>query len=258
MAVNGESVSEDWYARAFGPLYPIIYAHRTVEAARREAHAAAQWLELQPGDRVLDLGCGTGRHLVHLGGRAGSLIGLDYSMDLLHHARERFAHEGQECKTTPCFVRGDMRAIPFVEAFDALLNFFTSFGYFQEREENLSVVKGMARALRPGGRFFIDYVNGEHVAASLERKTVREQDGYVIEERRWIEDERVNKRTRVEKGGVEIERLEESVALFNEREFRELLAQGGLAVEHAFGDYDGASVDPERPRLIAIGRKAPE
>jgi len=248
--LNNTGVDENWYRTSFDAFYPIVYAHRTVEAAESEAVFAAEQVGLRAGEHVLDLCCGNGRHIVHLLRRTPFVVGLDYSSDLLALARENLGDR-------PLLLRGDMRAIGLAESFDVVTNFFTSFGYFSTPEENLRVVHEVARVLRPGGRFVVDYLNAAYVAGHLVPESVREHDGYTIRERRWIDAvrRRVNKTTRLYNGDDALGEWGESVQLYEETEFRALLAQGGLEVDRVFGDYTGASMDAERPRMIVIGHK---
>jgi ubiquinone/menaquinone biosynthesis C-methylase UbiE len=252
MPAQRPDIDPDWYAESFGALYPVVYAHRSVEAAAPEAAFARRITGLRAGEHALDLACGTGRHLVHLTDTGARLTGLDFSSALLTVAR---GHLGQGAGNGAQLVRGDMRRLPFPGTFDVVFNFFTSFGYFQSDEENRGVAREIARVLKPGGRFFIDYVNPRHVATTLTPETVREADGLHIRERRWLDTaaERVNKTVRVERDGAEVARLEESVRLYEADAFEALLASAGLVVDALYGDYAGEPVAAERPRLIATG-----
>ncbi|MCC6696493.1 MAG: class I SAM-dependent methyltransferase [Candidatus Hydrogenedentes bacterium] len=251
MQQDAASVNPHWYEDAFGESYEIIYAHRNVQAAEPEALFAVEALRLGRSDVVLDLGCGAGRHLVHLFEHAGMCVGLDYSPALLRRAREILPeHVG--------LVRADMRAVPLANAFTAVTSFFTSFGYFLDPEENLRVVQEVARVLRPGGRFFMDHANATHVERALEPEGTRCHGSFEIRETRWIDAtaRRVNKTTRLLRDGHELEKTEESVQLYSEIELRSLLAEAGLRVDAVYGDYDGASLDDARPRMLMIGCKA--
>ena len=245
-----EGVQADWYAHAFDALYPVVYAHRTVEAAAPEAAFALNALRVTPHDRVLDLCCGNGRHMVHLVRESPHVTGLDYSPDLLRLARRNLGDAG-------VLVRGDMRSLPYAEAFDVVTNFFTSFGYFVDECENLMVAQELGRVLRPGGRFLIDYLNAAHVEAHLVPSSERDSAGYQIRERRWIDTSlrRVNKVMEVSRDGELVSRNSESVRLYTVREMTALLASAGLEVASLSGDYDGDSVDDARPRVIIVGRK---
>jgi ubiquinone/menaquinone biosynthesis C-methylase UbiE len=247
-----ESIDGDWFATAFGAWYPVVYAHRTVAAAAPEAEFAQKVLHISPDDRLLDLCCGNGRHLVHLAKTAPQAAGLDYSADLLRLARENIGASRNR------LLRGDMRALPFADnTFDAITNFFTSFGYFQDAREDRKTATEIARVLRPGGRFFIDYLNESHVKKTLIPHSERRQDQYLILETRWIDPDtnRVNKRTEVEHEGRVLTRMAESVRLYSLDELAELLDAAGLEINQTYGDYEGNPTDPIRPRLILSGHR---
>ena len=247
---NKCNLHADWYEHAFGALYPIIYRHRTVEAAEPEARFAAERLELNASDTLLDLCCGNARHLVHLTARCKHCVGLDYSKELLAIADETAGD------SVP-FVRADMRAIPFSNCFDVVVNFFTSFGYFQDAHENAQVAHELARALKPGGRFFIDYLNPDYTEQTLVPESTREEGDYLIQEHRWIdrETQRVNKRTRVTHHGAILPELHESVRLYTLEELRQMLHNAGLQVDDVYGDYSGVPYEAARPRMLLVGRK---
>jgi len=96
---------------------------------------------------VLDVPCGQGRH-AHLLAESGyDVDGLDYSKELLEVARKRGTGK------TLRYTRGDMRAMPngWTKGFDAVLNLFTSFGFFAHPSDDVRVIKEFARVLKPGG-----------------------------------------------------------------------------------------------------------
>jgi len=111
-----------WYERAFRADYLEVYPARSIESAEQEALAAIRWLSPAPGDRLLDLCCGAGRHSHWLQQSGVELHGLDLSTELLELARQRLADEVK-------LHRGDMRHLPFdADDFDHVVMFFTSFG----------------------------------------------------------------------------------------------------------------------------------
>jgi SAM-dependent methyltransferase len=242
-------IAEDWYARAFGPLYPVLYAHRSIEAAAPEAAFALEQLSLSSTDRVLDLCCGAGRHMVHLKQRTPCLTGVDYSPQLLDLARNQLGPRAR-------LVRADMRALPFAGTFDALTNFFTSFGYFDDAG-NAQAVRCMAHTLHPGGRFFMDYLNAPHAEKALQPRTERAVENRRIVETRWLggNPRRINKRTEVIENGAMVHRGEESVRLYLPEEIMTLLRQYGLEINRTFGDYDGQPLNPDQPRMIMVGHR---
>ncbi|HIJ65457.1 MAG TPA: class I SAM-dependent methyltransferase [Candidatus Hydrogenedentes bacterium] len=244
-------IAPNWYETAFDAMYPLVYAHRTVAGAKPEVGFAVKQLEIKSGQAVLDLCCGNGRHLVHLLKCTPRVVGLDYSRHMLNFAKSLV-------KNAVRLVRADMRNIPFTGAFDAVTNFFTSFGYFFTADENLEVARGVARALKPSGRFFIDYVNRANIEQTLVPQSVTDHDSYQVRETRWIDEQtaRLNKFTEVYREGRRVGEATESVRLYTPDEFSGLLVAAGLRVEQFFGDYSGAPLGDSTPRMIAIGQKA--
>jgi SAM-dependent methyltransferase len=245
-----QPIDNEWFTHAFDDVYEITYSHRTIGAAQPEADFAAHALDLTPTDTVLDLCCGIGRHLVRLVHFTPHCYGLDFSVALLARAVSVLGPGAR-------LVRADMRAIPFGPVFDAVVNFFTSFGYFLERSDNERAARELARVLRPGGRFFVDFVNAEHTRNTLTPFSARISGGHEIRETRWIDEAagRINKKTLVTRDGAVVRELTESVQLYNLAEFTALFETAGLRVDSVYGDYQGASFQPTSPRMIVVGRK---
>jgi len=251
--------SPEWYTQAFQLDYLRVYPHRNDTEARRQVEFLIQTLHLAPGLDVLDLCCGDGRHAIELARRGYRVTGLDLSEVLLERARER----GRTLGLTVEFIHSDMREIPHHQAFDLLVSFFTSFGYFQHDAENEQVLRAIARALRPAGRFLMDYLNREYVLRTLVRHDRREQDGLLIEQERWVTGEpdhpgssvRINKRVIVTEGGVS-RTYEESVRMYTLAELTVMAERAELVVTHTFGEFDGRAFDAGTPRLILVGQKS--
>ncbi|MBP9004107.1 MAG: class I SAM-dependent methyltransferase [Candidatus Hydrogenedentes bacterium] len=241
---------EDWFAESFGVLYPLVYAHRSDEAAEREARFVLELLAPDTSLPLLDCGCGTGRHLLWLARHLPRAIGLDFSLPLLRTAREKLG------AIVP-LVRGDMRRLPFPDrSFGYACSFFTSFGYFEDTE-NARVLSEWARVLRPGGLLFLDYLNTDHVRRNLRPESHRVMGPWSIQEYRWIDPRarRVNKRVRLTDPGGNTREFHESVRLYEPAELESLLADHGLRVYRRFGGYDGRPRSSEADRLLLLARR---
>lgn len=238
---------EDWWARWFNDTYVEVYSHRDLESARAEVDFAARVLRLEPTDRILDLCCGNGRHARGLGDAGFTrTIGMDYSRALLGQAR---AVHGLEW-----ILRGDMRGLPCRDgAFDAVVMFFTSFGYFADEREDRAVLGEIARVLASGGAFLIDYLNPRNVRETLVPHSEKTVGGRrIIEERRFVDEgRRVEKTITIESEGVS-ERFTESVRLYEAGQMIDLLTDAGLKPEAVYGDFDLSPHGPQSPRTIFV------
>jgi SAM-dependent methyltransferase len=242
-----------WYTETFGRDYLELYAHRDREEAVRDIDGAEKLIGLTREMPILDLACGSGRHSLELAARGYKVTGLDLSEELLGVARSEAETAGLEIT----FVRCDIRRIPFEERFGAVLNFFTSFGYFEKEDDNSEVLRGIYRSLVPGGRFLIDHLNREYVRANLVPEDVREEGGRRIAQRRSYDEgrSRVEKRIEIEEGGRK-RVFRESVRLYSPEEFMRICDQAGLKVTSFYGGLDGAEFGPESERLVVIGERS--
>jgi SAM-dependent methyltransferase len=243
-----------WYSRAFEAGYLNLYAHRDAADAARALDFLAAAVPLRPGLRLLDLCCGAGRHLALIAPRVASAAGLDLSRVLLNCARQSLA-PGDPAP----LMEADMRALPLRSAhFDAVINLFTRFGYFDRDDENAAVLREIARVLRPGGRFVFDHINPPHLRAGLRPRTERDLDGGVrVLESRRIDPaaRRVHKDVEFRRPGEPPVRWHESVRLYEPDELDAAFAAAGLRVLDRFGDFDRRPLTPDAPRLILLAQR---
>ena len=232
---------DDAYRRLLAPFHPE-------EDARRETAALREILALAQEDRILDLGCGWGRHLDPLAGAGHDIVGADLSVDLL---RQVPGHAGGR----PPLVAADMRALPFPDGvFDVVLNLATSLGLFLDDAPARAALSEARRILRPDGRLLLEGMHRDDVLADFAPR-VRWflEDGTEVRARRRFDHARGISREvlRWRGPGGEGEKRH-ALRIRSGSEVIALLHESGLRLRHAFGDWDGSPFDGTSPRLILL------
>jgi SAM-dependent methyltransferase len=232
----------EWFEEWFGEEYLHLYAHRDEADAERAVALLRSSLPWEVGWRVLDVGCGAGRHARALEAAGARCIGLDLSASLLRRARQ---------VTRAPLIRADMRALPVrPRSMDLTVNLFTSFGYFARDEEHMLALRQMAETVRRGGWFVLDFLHAATVRDTLVPGPRPIAPGTTGE--RWlsIDGRFVCKIVKLADG----RRLEERVRLFAPAELEGLLRDAGVRVVHRFGDYDGGPLRLGAPRTLLMGQ----
>lgn len=238
----------DWFASWFdSPEYHLLYNHRNVEEAFPFIRALVNHLDLEQNSKLLDIACGKGRHAMALADLGHEVIGIDLSPNSIEEANKL-------SNDSLAFFVHDMREVFRENEFDVSFNFFTSFGYFQNEEDNRSAAGAFASTLKKDGRLVIDYVNKAHALNNIKAKgkTYVEKEGTRFDLDYRFEDGRYKKLISV-KGN----QFEESVQAFTLEDFKNFFEAVGLKLDEVFGDYElGDYKEEESPRMIMIFSKA--
>jgi SAM-dependent methyltransferase len=242
---------KEWFAAWFdSAYYHTLYKNHDEQEARLAVDGLLRTLDLKPGARVLDLACGKGRHSRYLAEKGFDVTGLDISHASISHARQ-FEHERLS------FFQHDMRKPFRSNYFDAVLNMFTSFGYFKTDADHLRSLQNVRQGLRPGGLLLLDYFNAQWVRQHLVRQDEKVVDGIRFYLKKNIRGPYVYKTVAFEAEGRK-HVFRERVRLFEHADFQKLMTTAGLQITQAFGGYDGTAFDPgSSKRLILLAQKPP-
>jgi SAM-dependent methyltransferase len=209
-------------------------------------------LHLSPPARVIDIGCGFGRHAIELSGRGYEVTGIDLSPELLQEARVT----SEESGTSITWIEMDMREMEFENEFDAAVCLYTSFGYFSD-EENLDVLRRISRALCKKGRLVLDVENRDGLLLRYQSRDWHRTKGgdTVIEDRRFdpVSGRQTTEMTLVSKGRTAKHTLD--IRWYSIPELRAMLEESGLRIETLYGALNGSEYDTESWRLVIAAQK---
>jgi cyclopropane fatty-acyl-phospholipid synthase-like methyltransferase len=241
---------EEWFD---SPLYEKLYVNRNEKEASMLANLIEKELPVNQYTKVLDLGCGRGRHSLSLAKRGYMVTGTDLSDQAIKKAQMKASQEDLENIT---FHVRDMRD-PLTEKFDAILNLFTTFGYFLDDHENVRVFKSVHKMLEEYGVFLIDYMNAQFVRKNLVPRESGNYEGISYDIERFIREGMVFKKIHFtgDKLSKPIE-YQERVKLYELKWFRSKLRDCGFSMLKTYGDYRGSQFDPVNSRrLLMIAAK---
>ena len=250
-------ISERWYEQFFREDYYRLYrGQRSVGPDRTDQQVAflEQALALPQEAAILDLACGWGRHAIPLAQRGYRITGQDLSQFHLDLARKAAAAGGVSLS----LIHGDMREIPFEAEFDAVINIFSAFGYLENDAEDAKVLTQVGKALKPGGKFFIDLGNREHVIRTYEFRDWQqlEDGGLVLFERQMdlLESRNHVRITLIDPDGTRRE-TGHVFRFYTLTELVKILADAGLVFQRAWGDFDGSDYGLDSRRMIVQAQK---
>ena len=239
---------EEWFE---SEEYLTVYKHRNDEEAETLISLLLKKVALANGAKVLDLGCGAGRHALVLASLGFEVTGVDQSEKLLSVAKEDAKKNGLHAT----FIKADIRTVPFPETFDLILNVFTSFGYFDDDADNFAIFANIEKLLSKDGVFVFDFLNAEFIKKNLVPFSSDVIDRMTIEQSRKISGKNVVKEIVLLKNGKK-RNFRESVRLYSKTDLLTALDKNNLSVEMIFGSYSGEPFDEKSSsRLILLCKK---
>lgn len=230
-----------------------MFPQKRWDAVPEDVDRIVELLGVEPAAAILDLCCGPGRHALELARRGYRVIGVDRTAAYLERARQQAEAESLNIE----FVQDDMRRFCRPNDFDAVINMFTAFGYFEDQDEDRQVVVNIHRALKPGGRLLMEMCGKEVLARIFCERTWNEQeDGSIILEQRkvcrnwsWMENRWILLK------GTSREEYSLSHRIYSAAELSGMLAEAGFSSVEIHGDLAGCDYDHKAKRLVAVARK---
>ncbi|HBG28180.1 MAG: hypothetical protein A2Y10_19570 [Planctomycetes bacterium GWF2_41_51] len=245
---------QSWYEdeKFWKDTSPIIFNEKILACATDEIKQLIKVIGMRKGSKVLDLCCGIGRHSIELARKGFKVVGVDLTEQYLNKARKQARAEGLNVD----FVRDDMRRFCQLEYFDAAINMYTAFGYFENPADDRRVLSNVYYSLRKGGTLIIQTMSKEVLARIFQARDWYRQNGKIILEERTLRDNWswidctwtvLDKNKRYEyKFGHRI---------YSAAELTALLKDCGFGSVKIYSDFNGCDYDQNAKRLIAVAKK---
>lgn len=239
---------KDFFKNSFyNPASPI-----SIKRAPSEVNFILRQLKLKKKSKILDVCCGPARHSLVLAKKGFIVTGYDFSKEYLKEAELK----AKKLKLNINLVCGDMRKLKFKNEFDAALNLFTSFGYFQKFSDDMKVLKCVSNALKPKGLFMIDIIHGEYVKNNFREKNwqLLEDNTYHLEEVQPFKDGLINSWTRIDKKG-KTQKNSFFTRLYTKKNLNSALKKTGFKPLKFWGSFKGEKLTNQTNRLIVLAKK---
>lgn len=233
-------------------LEAVLFPSEKIKIAGEEVEQLLSLASVEDGARVLDIPCGIGRHAVEFATRGFEVTGVDVTEPYLDTAAERAA----EVDTNVEFVHADMREFRRPEAFDLVVNVYTSFGYFENRADDERAARNFYESLRSGGRLVMSLASKEVLARDFKERTWTESDGvYLLEEHEVKDDWSWMENRWVVVVDGDFREYSVSHRLYSAYELSELLRSVGFNEVSIYGSFEGADFDEGAERLVVVAKR---
>ncbi len=244
-------MSARWFKSWFdSEYYHLLYDGRDEEEAKIFVERLTSKLHIPPGARLLDAACGRGRHARNLFELGYEVDGYDLSENSIAFAKE---YENEHLH----FYVHDLRSVFRVDYYDVVLNLFTSFGYFEDSEEDYQVFESLAANVRVGGLLVIDFLHADKVRRELDTEVnVVDKQSVVYHTQKRIDGDAVVKNISFyDKDNGEEGEFSERVKLLELSDFKKMAKAVGVDLIQVYGDYELGKFDEDSPRLIMVFKK---
>ncbi|PSG98830.1 MAG: hypothetical protein BRC29_01745 [Nanohaloarchaea archaeon SW_7_43_1] len=228
----------------------LLFAEEKLESSKEEIEKIIDLADLEAGMKVLDMPCGVGRHSIELQKKGFEVVGVDKTTDYIEDAKAEDESGNIE------FIREDMKDFGRENSFDVVINWWNSFGYFEDREDDRQMLENIHTSLKDRGVLVMDYYGKEIAAMRDLSHHWSEQDGiYNMEKARPK-----NNWKKVENTWIKVENGETAEYTWEQRlyaasELEQMLKQVGFSEVDFYGNVEGEDFDDEADRLIVLAKK---
>lgn len=248
-------MENDWYKK----IWTLNIQNQSwVEDTKRQVDFVIQKLHLKCGERILDLACGFGRHSLELARRGFSVTGIDITPSYIQFAKEEAQKEGLDADFLCC----DIREVRFSYEFDVVLNMADgAIGYLENDTENQKIFTSLSNALKPGGKHFMDIMNGSYADSHFPCKLWEAGEKCLtLSEFEWDCKTRILLYGQLDfEYGQPIPKPSitegNPIRLYTLEEIKDILSSVGMNVIDSFSDFDGKPSSDNNIQLLICSEK---
>ena len=246
-----------WYADENGfyskDYFDIINIASDNDLAASQCDFLGQVLKLPEGAKILDLCCGHGRLSLPLAQLGFEVTGQDINSYFLEIARAEARKMGIKVE----FLQGDMRKIGFSSYFDAVLNMFTSLGALESDDEDEKVFREVHKALKPGCKFIIEYVNKDFIFRRFKETDTREIKGGHVEIKRFYDHISSSHRETYDiyRDNMPVKHIEIHFRFYALTELIAMLKRSGFSVIAVLGGFGDIPVTFDSKSCVIVSEK---
>jgi SAM-dependent methyltransferase len=241
--VSEKHPGEPFFERIAARLGENYLRYSFTKGTDQEVAFLLDLLELPEGARVLDVGCGPGRHAIELAKAGLAVTGVDVSQRFLDIAAERARGAGVAAGFFVC----DARRMPFGDEFDGVISLCQG-GFGLMGDDDSLILRRMAEAAHPGGRVVLTALNAYFAAQNIPERARLDVDAGVLHEVATIKSE----------DGTE-EDVDAWTSVYTPRELKLLAIGVGLLPESVWavdpGDYARRPPDGDHAELMLVATK---
>jgi SAM-dependent methyltransferase len=235
---------ETWFDSKY---YHILYKHRDEQEAIKFLDNITQYLNITKG-KILDVGCGKGRHAKYFNELGFNVVGIDLSLNSIAKAK---LNETQNLK----FYKFDMRNVFKENSFNLVTNLFTSFGYFDNSLDEQKTINAMVKNLKKDGILIIDFMNVKKIINNLVSKESKKINSVEFDITRELKDNYILKNITINDQDISL-KFQEKVHALTLIDFSEMLQKASMSIVDIFGNYNLDNFNASQSeRLILIARK---
>lgn len=250
-----QRMDSDWYRK----IWTLdIQDQSWVEDTKRQIDFIINRLKLNGNERILDLACGFGRHSLELARRGFDVTGVDITPAYI-----AFASEKALCgEWNAHFHCADIRSLNYHNEFDVVLNMADgAIGYLENDTENHRIFEVISAALKPGGKHFMDIMNGDYARTHFPCKLWDSgEKGLTLSQFEWNDDTKTmlygQKDYRYGEMLCKPDILEGNpIRLYTHEEINEIFTSLGMRVRESYSDFIGAPLTQNNIQMVLYSQK---